>query len=59
MTAKEFFCRKKRLRQLVSIKILQEALDIINLYEKQSRKKEDFIFPILKNCADYSDKMNL
>jgi integrase/recombinase XerD len=39
-----------------SIKLLDAALKILNYYKQNSTNSNDFIFPLLKNNLDYSNK---
>lgn len=40
----------------MSIKLPSKAIDIFNKYKTDASSKEDFIFPVLSNQIDYSDR---
>ncbi len=43
----------------VNLKLMPKALAILKLYKKKDSKAEDFIFPLLDNGKDYSDRIHL
>ena len=43
----------------VSLKLPQKALEIIKMYDVEERQPNHYIFPFLKNDADYSDPKKL
>lgn len=49
----------KKTSSVVSIKLPMRALELLNEYQKVNSKPDDFIFPMLKNSEDYSNKKKL
>ncbi|MEP7168675.1 MAG: site-specific integrase, partial [Bacteroidota bacterium] len=49
----------KKTASIVSIKLPSKAMEILEIYQRNDAKPEDFIFPVFRNDVDYTNPQRL